>query len=452
MAEDFGEEYYKLKQYLKCQRMDLDKCQNSVERLYREGKRDFRLGCFSDAESKFLGGADLGHLPSEDAYGMRLIEGTPWLKNKRHGIMYVRDAAEEGYPPAMCHYADCLAQGEFLTKNVQEAARYYKLAADAGDELALYKLGTCFENGVGYQISLDEAARYYKLSMEKGCPEGEKAYKSCLKKNTEYYKSLAETGNALGQYEYGIRLISGERVIQNPISGVFYLKNAADKDVAEAQYEYAECKRNGVGCFAYLDEALNYYQKAANQGHVGAMFRLGELFEKDSAHERALAYYEKAAAKGHIEAKSRYFELLKKFGSKGDVDTDANADLQFCLGELFEKDSLHERALAYYGKAAAKGHIEAKSRYVELLKKFGSEDNADADWQFRYALFLKDGNAIQKCLANKYLRMAAEKGHAAAQYHYGKYLRAGKLAKDIELANHYLALASAQGYVAPIGK
>jgi hypothetical protein len=92
------------------------------------------------------------------------------------------------------------------------------------------------------------------------------------------------------------------------------------------------------------DEAIRLWQEAADEGHVGAMYMLGEAYliglgvEPD--HEEAFKWYMEAANKG-----------------------DARA--MYMLGDAFEygwyeKDE--EEALKWYRKAADKGDARAKKR------------------------------------------------------------------------------------------
>ncbi|MBR2084052.1 MAG: sel1 repeat family protein, partial [Muribaculaceae bacterium] len=52
---------------------------------------------------------------------------------------------------------------------------------------------------------------------------------------------------------------------------------AAAKGHAEAQYRLADCYHHGYGVKKNKQEAINWYQKAANQGYAKAVSSLREL-------------------------------------------------------------------------------------------------------------------------------------------------------------------------------
>ncbi|MDR1907251.1 MAG: sel1 repeat family protein [Holosporales bacterium] len=360
-------------------------------------------------------------------------------------------------PRSRCRVADRLVKGIGVDKDSREAAKreaasHYKCAADMGNAFALYKLGKCFEDGVGYQISLDEALKYYKLSMDQGCPEAKDAYNKCLIKNIKRYEWLANMGDVFGQHLYGLCLMrSGNE--KNAVLGLSYIKEAADRGLPEAQYNYAVCRERGDGCFVVIDEALDYYKKAASQGDVESMFRAGILFEKDSRLTEALAYYERAAALGHVEAMFRSGLLSLKDSKPKEAlayfeQAAAHEYVRALFGSgcMLERESRYQEALAYYERAAAKGHVLAKSRYAALCRQAAKD--GDAESQFRYGVCLENGNSAEQNLASKYFKKAAHKRHPEALYRYGLCLRDGKgVPQNLKKANKYFELASKQGYV-----
>ena len=70
---------------------------------------------------------------------------------------------------------------------------------------------------------------------------------------------------------------------------------------------------NGLGYDEYRDKemdcncAVEYYEKAAKQGHVGAQYSLGNCYDEGKGivqdYEKATEWYEKAAKQGHAENK-----------------------------------------------------------------------------------------------------------------------------------------------------
>ena len=99
-------------------------------------------------------------------------------------------------------------------------------------------------------------------------------------------------------------------------------------------------------------QGLEYFKKAADQGHVNAQFVLGNLYDKgeDVLQDRAVAakWYRKAAEQGHAQAQF-------------------NLGLMYTNGEGVEKD--RQEAVVWLKKSARQGHKGAG----KLLAVMGEE-------------------------------------------------------------------------------
>ena len=132
-------------------------------------------------------------------------------------------------------------------------------------------------------------------------------------------KALAEGGDVEAQfrlgkvYEFGNKNVNVEKDISKAIE---WYEKAAENGYAQAQYYLASSyEHNRLGGFRY-ERAMMWYEKAAQQGFTDAQFRLafylehGKIIEKDLT--AAIGWYEKAAANNHAGAKLR----LKIISSK----------------------------------------------------------------------------------------------------------------------------------------
>ena len=86
----------------------------------------------------------------------------------------------------------------------------------------------------------------------------------------------------------------------------------------------------GAGIAKNLPRAIEWYVKAASEGHVEANYALGQLFEKGgdstgspvslpSNYPEARAWFERAAQKGHAESQMRFGQMLF-IGQGGESD------------------------------------------------------------------------------------------------------------------------------------
>ena len=143
-----------------------------------------------------------------------------------------------------------LANHHFEEGRRREAFPIYKKLAKEGSAHAQLRVGWMCQMGCGTEQSLEEA-RYW-------------------------YQKVAETNSPAGQFYLG------------------YLHKL------EGQYE------KGLECF----------RKAASQGYLPAMHRLGKMYEngEGTAQDtvKALQYYEQAAQEGHLKAQREIaFHLLR---------------------------------------------------------------------------------------------------------------------------------------------
>ena len=105
-------------------------------------------------------------------------------------------------------------------------------------------------------------------------------------------------------------LREGEFVIQNSAKADEYLKKAADLKLLDAQLIVADRLFKSKN-----PKAAEYYEGAANNGHlvsmsiVGEMYRDGDFVKKD--YRKAKKYLAMAAQKGGDEEKQEYQEFLK---------------------------------------------------------------------------------------------------------------------------------------------
>ena len=145
----------------------------------------------------------------------------------------------------------------------------------------------------------------------------------------------------------------------------------------EAQARLGELYAKGKNCNfrPYEEKSLAWYRKAAEQGHAGAQFAVGEACRNGSGIPRdkdeALRWYRKAAEQGHAEAQYRLAlmyhdgdgvpmdkaEVIRLFrmAAKG-----GDAEALWRLGKMYEKgDGLpqdREKALRFFQNAASRLH------------------------------------------------------------------------------------------------
>jgi hypothetical protein len=122
-------------------------------------------------------------------------------------------------------------------------------------------------------------------------------------------RTLAATGYAPAQFQYGMLLLQGQITPDRLEQGGRWLTLAADKDNVGAQYYLAQLQLMGNLPTASVDTGLQRLAALADRGLIPAQQLLGQLYERgeritaDPA--KALAWYRRAAEAGHRPAIER---------------------------------------------------------------------------------------------------------------------------------------------------
>jgi len=235
--------------------------------------------------------------------------------------------------------------------------------------------------------------------------------------------------------------------------------------------------KNGLKAYneQRYDEAVFFFQKAAERGHKKALAEIkytnGEMAYKEHHFEDAARYYKEAEELGHAKAKTEYIKAQKELQK-------ALAEINYTNGEIAYKERRFEDAVNYFKKAEELGHAKAKSGYtkaekeqqiilsqsnlrkaknaidehrfeeaVRLLQDPASQGNSEA--QFLLGTCYYNGEGIKRDVdeAAKWFRKSAEQGDMDAQYKLGlSYLSGTGVAFREDEAIYWLQRAAKQGH------
>lgn len=173
-----------------------------------------------------------------------------------------------------------LGRAYAANRQVGEASAAYRKAADKGSTSAMVELGVMFATGAG--VARDETQA------------------------RKLFERAAEAGNARGVTNLAA-LSKGGGAPADPIRARALLAKSAETN-AEAQYQLGLMMAEGVGGAKDDVAARGLFEKAAAQGHAGAMERMGAFSQSGRGGAQdtgaAKAFYEKAAALGNDDAKA----------------------------------------------------------------------------------------------------------------------------------------------------
>lgn len=208
-------------------------------------------------------------------------------------------------------------------------------------------------------------------------------------------KAKAERGDATNQFVLAIYHAAGAE--KNSVEAVKWFRKAAEQGHVKAQYHLATCYQMGEGIGKDRTEAVKWFRKAAEnnhaeaQGHLGTCYYMGDGVEKD--YPQAIGWFRKGAEQGSGWAASGlavcYYDgqgvakdlvnaakWFRKAADLGDPRGLYSLGNCYYFGEGVEKD--YTEAYAWWNVAAARGDELAAKRRDQLEIKLALQQVAEA--------------------------------------------------------------------------
>lgn len=231
-----------------------------------------------------------------------------------------------------------------------------------------------------------------------------------------YFYSCKISIECLNHYfELGEKYRKGDDVEQNGVLSVQFYKFAAELGYTKAQYKLGVCYLLGYGVDIDYNLALCWFNKAASQGDLEALYNIGNIYKSTNNNK----------------ADSIYSDVVRRarciLNIQGD-NSEAMSILGLCLliGNGLPKDE--DQAFIYIKKAAEKGNSNAQV-YLGYCYHFGK------------------GVAIDNVEAIRWCEQSSNQGNPAGKTILGLcYLTADGVAEDKILGLRLLKNAAKQGY------
>lgn len=349
------------------------------------------------------------------------------VKNKIHSASYF-----DGGKPLHDDRVDAVADAIRYLKdrkdnldNTKEDLKKLKGRSKKGNIDAQFELARRYKDGIGVSENFEAAIELYELIA------GNKNIEKKKDKYTEALFNLAQ----LYQIKWKEQQIQIEQEKQ---------QKGKEKNKSEG---YS------------LEQISEFYKRAADQGHAGARYELGRLYEKGLVKQKA--------HKGKGENKTNASIAIKMFEIAADK---GHAKAAYRLGKIYQNGLLELeknpiKAMKYYITAADKGNIKAKLNLANIYyegrdikqdhkkaKRYYKEtaDFGYLEAQIRLAdMYYEDQEGQNYTKAFKWYQRAAIQGSQEAQYRLGKmYENAwGIKRKDLEQALHWYKAAAEQEHI-----
>lgn len=244
-------------------------------------------------------------------------EGIGVKPDKPLALRFLRIAVENNNAEAQAMLGFLHLRGEGVDKDLGRAAELFELAAENGNVDAQNNLGNMLYFGQGTAKDLVKAAALYEKAAKQDDVNASAMIGYMLlhgegvpKDRERALKLLvyaAEKGHLIAQFHLGCLYLTGdENVNQSIDKALTLLKVAADKKMPDALEKLGTLYEEGILVTRDLNLALNYYDQLIALGDDLALIAQARIYQKglraEKSETKAIEFYEKAASRGIIGA------------------------------------------------------------------------------------------------------------------------------------------------------
>ena len=233
--------------------------------------------------ARTVAAANRGDPTAQNQLGVKYAQAEDGLpRDDVKAVEWYRKAANQGLPKAQTNLGDMYFFGRGgLSQSYLDALSWYLKAAQQDWPDAQYRLGFMYEKGIGTGKDVAKAVQLYHSAAEHGYPEAQ---------------------NLMGiLYSTG-----ADGVTEDDKQALDWFQKAADQGFAKAEKNLGDMYFFGHGIDKDFAQALTWYGKAADQQFADAQFRLGFMYEKglgvDQNNQTAIDQYTKAVRNGSVDA------------------------------------------------------------------------------------------------------------------------------------------------------
>lgn len=291
-------------------------------------------------------------------------DGVP--KDEKKAFEWMKESASQGYGLALCQLGVYYMKGIFIEKSETLAIYYFNQAVQKGVSEANYHMGVCYEQGIGVVPSVEKALLFYERAVNEGVTEAIASYdrlKALAPETSVDDSDLSqEEGDSLDEdeeyfykaedYYYGQ---NGQDVDYE--EAVKWYEKAAELNHADAQFSLGYCYSHGQGVEEDDEQAVRWYQKGAENGSADAQSALGECYYNGEGvsedAEKAFYWFNKAAEQDNATA---CFYMGECYENGYGCSVDLNLARQYYQKAHELGDEYAEDALAELDKRKAEGN------------------------------------------------------------------------------------------------
>jgi TPR repeat protein len=264
-------------------------------------------GAMQRAYEDHFRAAEAGHPESMDQVGQIVRMGQAGRVDVAAAVDWYERGAAAGSASAATNSGRAYVNGWARPVNFGKAAQYYLQAAEAGDNWGMHNYGGMLVNGHGVAQDAEAGRRWIEKSANTGLSAAQHTMAKLARTGIggprdfdaflRWAQAAADQGLAPAIYDLGVFYLKPDDGRQaDPARAAGYLRQAAMKKHAAAQFAYATLCERGVGIPANPVQAFVYYSLALRGGEASAQSRLDALRDRMAPQEIETAQKLVAAA------------------------------------------------------------------------------------------------------------------------------------------------------------
>jgi TPR repeat protein len=375
--------------------------------------------------------------------------GTP--KNDWLAYQYYENAAKVGHQGAWrfiqqkARVGDPKAQILFgkliFYHNPGQAIDLYKRAAQQNDPEAAFLLGKVYERR-GQEKNIEEALKWYAKAAANH-------HKNARQRIYEIAGMGLSEGHPEAQFIIGCLDYSGPRKDKRE-AAVNWFKRAAIQGHLESLFQLGMICWEGEEVARSPSQAALYWKEAGRKGHIKAQYCLAKLHENGARGvekniHQAVYWLQLAAKGGHKEARCSLLRISRSISRRSIKTRNTNVNGHVSSQDLYRKGELfHLIALEEQNPELKSEHYQQASRFYEEAAEQGHKEA-----QYKLGLMYHNGTGVERDpgYALQLLTHSANQGQAHAQYELGRIYDEGQgaLIQNIASAIKWYEEAAHQG-------
>jgi len=266
------------------------------------------------------------------------------------------------------------AQGD--VKDLKLAMTLYEKLAKSGNVTAAYKLARLIEDSEPLNIGVpsSSALHWYVVAAEQqhalsllrlarvkleNNPSSQDSQEALVT-----YQRLSEQGIGAASYHLGLAYEKGLGTSQNDHEAFKWYTKAFEQNYIRAELRLARFYARGHGVTQNLKAAQDIYQRFAQQGDVNAGYQLAELLKEVGDLEQAHQWYDFAAKNGHLPSMYVLGLMLSESSNKRNIEK-AKRQLVEASTQGYHLATLYLGEKVFYGW----GEPANKTRGLSLVLK-----------------------------------------------------------------------------------